>query len=142
LKDAVLVDTGSGLSQTFWFRSGDLSVDLPAGFKSKFSQIFQYTNLSQAQWDTVSKIPDSDTSLTPDDFTMNESPSFSEPIIAHSVYGFHLMGRYPLFSVNHIYGMIYLDSAWRENGVFKVRIDVKINKNGENRFAASSSIAF
>jgi hypothetical protein len=142
LKDAVMVDTGSGLSQSFWFRSGDLSVDLPPGFQTKFSQIFQYANITQTQWDTVSKIPDSDTSLTPNDFTMNETPAFTTPLIAHSVYGFYLLGRYPLYSANRVYGMIYLDSTWRENGVFKARIDVKINKNGENRFANNNSITF
>jgi hypothetical protein len=58
------------------------------------------------------------------------------------VFGFYLAGRYPTYSSNRVYGMIYLDSAYEESGVFKLKFDVKINKKGENRFAKTTSITF
>lgn len=136
LKDAVLVDSAQA-SENFYFRSGHLSVDMPAGFQTRFSEVFQYRNITQGQWDTIKVIPDSDTNLTPDDFTLNETPSFREPLNTHPVFGFYLAGRYLNYSVYHVYGMIYIDSVWRDNGVFKAKIDVKINKKGENRLAVN-----
>lgn len=133
-KDAVLTDTNSTV---FQFRSGDLSLlDMPPGFMTSFKDIFEYTNITQAQFDTaVTRIPDTDSNLTPQDFTSDITSSFTAPLASHPVFGFCLTGRYQVFAPKYVFGMIYLDSAWRENDVFKLRFDVKINKNGENRFA-------
>ncbi|RPI15796.1 MAG: hypothetical protein EHM58_13350 [Ignavibacteriae bacterium] len=139
-KDAVLVDSG-GASTVFYFRSGDLSLlDMPLGFQTNFKTIFEYPNITQAQFDTLTVIPDSDTTLTPSDFTLDQTSSFGDPLSSHPVFGFYLAGRYPTYSSNQVYGMIYLDSAWRDNGVYKLKFDVKINKNGENRFLKNSNI--
>jgi len=140
-KDVVLVDL-NGQSTDFYFRSGDLSLlDMPPGFATRFKTVFEYTNITQAQFDTLTVIPDSDTSLTPGDFTLDQTSSFIEPV-PHSVFGFYLAGRYPVYSSKQVYGMIYLDSSWRDNGVFMLKVDVKINKNGENRFVKNSIITY
>lgn len=133
IKDALLVDS-LGLSQNFYFRSGlESLLDVPVGLETKFKTIFEYTNITQAQFDTISRIPESE--LTPSDFADIRTSTFTDPLSAHPVFGFYLTGRYPTFSTHHVYGMIYLDSVWRDNnGVFKLKFDVKINKNGENRF--------
>lgn len=131
-KDAVLVDS-AGMSYNFYLRSGDMSIDAP-GYQTRFKQ-FVYTNLTQNAFDTVSVIPDSDTTLNENDFTSDDTPYFNEPLQNHSVYGFYLKGKYiGGVTSKPVYGMIYLDSAWRESGNLKLRIDVKINVDGKNKF--------
>jgi hypothetical protein len=112
LKDAVLIDSAQ-LRTIFYFRSGDLSLlDVPPGLQTSFKDIFEYTDITQAQFDTaVTRIPDTDSNLTPEDFTSERTSSFIAPLTAHPVFGFYLAGRYPTFSAKHVYGIIYLDSA-------------------------------
>jgi hypothetical protein len=140
-KDAVLVDSAQ-MSANFYFRSGNLSIDMAPGYQTKFNQVFLYPNLTKTQWDTLSRIPGLDSNLKSADFTAGETPYFRDPLEAHTIFGFCLLGRYPLFSTNMAFGMIYIDSTWRENGVFKVKINIKINKNGKNSFAVNTSGTF
>jgi hypothetical protein len=55
------------------FQVGDLS-DIPVpGYQTRFAKILLYSNLSQSQFDTVKTMPDSDTSLTENDFTLDNT---------------------------------------------------------------------
>ncbi|RPI19814.1 MAG: hypothetical protein EHM58_00025 [Ignavibacteriae bacterium] len=134
LKDAVLVDYMDTLQslQMFYFRSGDKTIDA-AGFETRFKQ-YVYPNLTQSSFDTLTVIPDSDTTLNEQDFETDGTPTFNDPLQNHSVYGFYLKGKSTV-NIKPIYGMLYLDSAWRDNNnYFKLRFDVKLNTGGENSF--------
>lgn len=137
VKDAVLVDVPTPpLDTNFYFRSGDLSVDVP-GDRTRFK--FVYLDLTQAQFDTVTVIPDTDTTLDSTDFTLDQTDIFTEPLVTHNVWGFYLAGKFADGTTSkRVFGMLYLDFADRDPaqpGRFRLRFDVKINKNGENRFA-------
>lgn len=129
-KDAVLVDIDS---TTYFLRSGDLSLDIP-GFQARFKQ-FVYQDLTQAKFDTVKVIPDSDTTLTEADFESDRTANFTLPLTQHPVYGFYLKGKYDRgIWWKPVFGMVYIDSSWSESGATKFKVDVKINRAGENRF--------
>lgn len=134
-KDANLIDSIAFGDSVYYFRSGDLS-DFPTsvpGYKTRFKLIA--LQVSQAQFDTMKVIPDSDTTLTENDFTMDETNSFTAPLLFNTVYGFYLKGKYDnSLTSRPVYGMLYLDQAFNESTGFKLRFDVKINKLGLNNF--------
>ncbi len=134
-KDANLIDSISFGDSVYYFRSGDLS-DFPSsvpGYKTRFKLIA--LQVSQAQFDTMKVIPDSDTTLTENDFTMDNTNSFTAPLLFNTVYGFYLKGKYDSGVTSRpVYGMLYLDQAFNESTGFKLRFDVKINKLGLNNF--------
>ncbi|HEY3251885.1 MAG TPA: hypothetical protein VGK25_12305 [Ignavibacteria bacterium] len=135
IKDANLVDSIAFNDSAFYFRSGDLS-DIPVpGYQTKFAKILLYSNLTQDQFDTVKTMPDSDSLLTPDDFTLDITESFRTPQLVKPVYGFYLSGKYDLHVTPYrVFGLLYVDSTWVEPSGFKLRFDVKINKAGNNSF--------
>jgi hypothetical protein len=134
-KDANLIDSLFAGDSSYYFRSGELS-DFPSqvpGYRTKFMLVKLVS--SQAEFDTMKTIPDSDTTLTENDFTMNETNSFRAPILFHSVYAFYLKGKYDnSVTPNQVFGLLYLDEAFNESTGFKLRFDVKINKAGRNNF--------
>ena len=119
----------------YYFRSGELS-DFPSsvpGYRTRFKLIM--LQASQSQFDTMKVIPDTDTTLTENDFTSDNTGSFSEPLLFNSVYGFYLKGKFDNDVTPYpVYGMIYLEEAYNESTGFKLRFDVKINKEGRNQF--------
>lgn len=134
-KDANLIDSLFLGDSVFYFRSGDLS-DFPSvvpGYQTRFSLIaLQYT---QGEFDTMKVIPDSDTTLSENDFTMDATNSFSAPLLFNSVYGFYLKGKYDNDVTPYpVFGILYLENAYYDTTGFKLRFDVKINKEGKNRF--------
>lgn len=134
-KDIHLADSFS-LGERFYFRSGDLSLDVP-GYQTVFNS--PYADLTQAQFDTLTKIPDSDSQLDSTDFTQPDTQfwlDFIAPLAQHRVYGFYLKGKYAGgITPTRVYGVIYLKSAASIGlGNFTVTISVRINKNGENWF--------
>jgi hypothetical protein len=121
-KDAVLVDSLS-LDSNFSFRSGHLS-DIPVpGYQTRFS--FLYLDMTQAQFDSTTVIPDSNDSLSESDFTLDQTFGVNDNTTTHSVYGFYLKGRYDSgWSSKPVYGMLYIDKAQRVNGRFQLTIDI------------------
>lgn len=137
MKDANLIDSISFGDSSYYFRSGDLS-DFPVsvpGYQTRFKLINLIS--SQSQFDTMKVIPDTDTTLTENDFTMDETQSFRAPLVFNSVYGFYLKGKYDSgVTTNRVFGILYLDASFNESTGFKLRFDVKINKAGQNNFSS------
>ena len=133
-KDANLIDSISLGDSVYYFRSGELS-DFPSsvpGYRTRFKLIM--LQASQSQFDTMKVIPDTDTTLTENDFTSDNTGSFSAPLLFNSVYGFYLKGKFDNDVTPYpVYGMIYLEEAYNESTGFKLRFDVKINKEGRNK---------
>ncbi len=134
-KDANIADSLFVNDSVYYFRSGDLS-DFPSmvpGYRTRFVLIS--LNYTQAEFDTMKVIPDSDTTLNENDFTMDNTNSFRVPLLFHSVYGFYLKGKYDNnVTPNPVYGLLYLDESFNESTGFKLRFDIKINKEGKNKF--------
>ena len=134
-KDANLIDSISLGDSVYYFRSGDLS-DFPVsvpGYRTRFKLIM--LQASQSQFDTMKVIPDTDSTLTENDFTSDNTESFRAPLLFNTVYGFYLKGKYDdNVTPNQVFGILYLDEAFNESTGFKLRFDVKINKDGRNSF--------
>ncbi|NOS84383.1 MAG: hypothetical protein HOP31_04500 [Ignavibacteria bacterium] len=134
-KDANLIDSIGLGDSVYFFRSGDLS-DFPVsvpGYRTRFKLISLH--VSQSQFDTMKTIPDSDTTLTENDFTSDNTESFTAPLLFNTVYGFYLKGKFDNNVTPYpVYGMLYLEEAYNDTTGFKLRFDVKINKEGRNRF--------
>lgn len=129
-KDAILIDSAQ-LNQKFYFSSGDILNAV--GFKTGFIQ-YVYKNITQSCFDSITVIPDAD-SLVKEDFKDVSSGCFSDSIETHPVFGFFLSGKYNSGVTSMpVYGLIYVDSTWREENVLKLRFDIKLNKTGKNRF--------
>ena len=134
-KDANLIDSIGLGDSVYYFRSGDLS-DFPAsvpGYRTRFKLVM--LQASQSQFDTMKVIPDTDTTLSENDFTSDNTESFSAPLLFNTVYGFYLKGKFDNNVTPYpVYGLLYLDEAYNESTGFKLRFDVKINKEGRNQF--------
>ena len=134
-KDANLIDSIALGDSVYFFRSGDLS-DFPVsvpGYRTRFKLVM--LQASQTQFDTMKVIPDTDTTLTENDFTSDNTESFRAPLLFNTVYGFYLKGKYDNnVTPNKVFGLLYLDEAYNESTGFKLRFDVKINKSGKNNF--------
>ena len=134
-KDANLIDSLFAFDSVYYFRSGDLS-DFPRsvpGYQTRFRLV--QLQVTQSQFDTMKVIPDSDTTLTENDFLSDNTESFRAPLMFNSVYGFYLKGKYDNnVTPFRVFGLLYLDESFNEITGFKLRFDVKINKTGENRF--------
>lgn len=139
-KDAELVDS-AGTFMNYYLRSGHLS-DLPfAGFETRFNRI--YASMTQAQFDTITVIPDSDTTLGANDFTSDDTYGngawgyFNAPINlsdSKPVFSFWLKGKSANFLGVNVYGIIYPREA-SNPGTYRMSFEVKINTAGENDFA-------
>ncbi len=136
-KDANIADSLFVGDSVYYFRSGDLS-DLPSmvpGYQTRFVLISLQS--SQSQFDAMTTIPDSDTILTESDFTMDNTHSFTAPLLFNSVYGFYLKGKYDNdVTPYRVFGMLYLQESFNSAAGFQLRFDVKINKEGKNKFKA------
>jgi hypothetical protein len=130
MKDVILVDSFN-LGQRFYFVAGNAFG--PLGFETKFKN-FVYDNLTQYQFDTIKVIPDCD-SLCEDDFPDDYSGCFSDSIPARPVIGFYLEGKYESgYVYKPVYGVLYIDSTYRDSVNFSLRFDVKMNRAGQNDF--------
>jgi hypothetical protein len=138
-KDIQLRDS-NGTRNNFFFRSGDLAKRNP-GFLTKFGVVS--LNMKRKQFDTLTKIPNA--SSPPDtlyDFTYDPTitPYYFNPYdTTKQCISFYLKGRFPygLNGYRRIFGMFLVDSVYRTGvlpDTIKVRIKVKINKDGKNNF--------
>ena len=140
-KDANLVDS-NGTSFNFMLRSGD-AVDLHTvvqGFQTRFNRI--YASMTQAEFDTISVIPDSDTTLNANDFTSDDTYGsgawgyFNAPMSTSDskpVYSFWLKGKSENFLGVNVYGILYPREA-TNTGTFRMSFEVRINTKGLNDF--------
>jgi hypothetical protein len=144
-KDVQLVDS-SGTGSNFILRSGDLS-DLNSrvvGFQTRFNRI--YASMTPAQFDTITVIPDSDTSLNALDFTaddtygggawgyFNANINIGDPL---PVYSFWLKGKSESFTGVNVFGILIPREASNSSGTFRMSFEVKINTSGKNNFVHS-----
>jgi len=136
LKDANLLTNFTIADTTYYFASGDIFDNvssLLAGYQTKFR--LMYANLTQAQFDTLQAIPITDSVLSENDFTLEGTQSVGIPLAVKPVYGFYLKGKYDNSYVpKQVFGIMLIDSTFKDAGGAKVRFDVKINKNAENKF--------
>ena len=134
-KDANLIDSIALGDSVYYLRSGDLS-DFPVsvpGYRTRFKLVM--LQASQSQFDTMKVIPDSDTTLSENDFTADNTGSFTAPLLFNTVYGFYLKGKFDENVTPYpVYGLLYLEEAYNESTGFKLKFDIKINKEGRNRF--------
>lgn len=134
-KDANLIDSIALGDSVYYLRSGDLS-DFPVsvpGYRTRFKLVM--LQASQSQFDTMKVIPDSDTTLSENDFTADNTGSFTAPLLFNTVYGFYLKGKFDDNVTPYpVYGLLYLEEAYNESTGFKLKFDIKINKEGRNRF--------
>lgn len=130
----------AGTGNNFFLRSGDFTEQL-TGFQTKFSHALKnplnnsYTFTKQ-QFDTLSRYYTVDGNIDPvRDFTEDRTPSFNEtPNMPNSVYSFWLNGRN---LSPPAYGMFFLNYSFIDTiaqNQFKLIIDVKVNRGGQNLF--------
>jgi hypothetical protein len=140
-KDMELIDSVNSF-HNFYFRSGDISL-VAIGYKTRFNR--PYRDMTSDKFDTLSVIPDSDTLLTPNDFTQNDTYGggdwgyFNFNQTTQPVYGFYLQGRNT--GNKYIYGVFHvksIDSLFTvvpdSSAGIKATIDIKLNTAGNNHF--------
>jgi hypothetical protein len=137
-KDMTLRDSVNTF-QNFYFRSGDLTVDVP-GFQTRFYKIFN--DYTQVQFDSLKSI-DAGTTLDSLDFTQDDTRGgdngvwgyFNAPLTSKPVYSFYLKGKFAAgVTAKRIYGVIYFKEAVLGTNTFSLTFDVRLNKNGDNWF--------
>ncbi len=140
-KDMELIDFQNDTTN-FYFRSGDMSF-LAIGTKTRFNRI--YDNIDTTTFDTLSVIPDSDTNLTPLDFTSDDTYNngawgyFAIDQVEQPVFSFYLQGR-NTNGTTFYYGMFHVKKIDQVSSVtppsngIKITIDIKLNKAGKNKF--------
>ena len=138
-KDANIADSLFVGDSVYYFRSGDLS-DMPSmvpGYQTRF--VLVSLQSSQSQFDAMTSMPDSDTILTESDFTMDNTHSFTAPLLFNSVYGFYLKGKFDNdVTPYRVFGLLYLQESFNTPSGFQLRFDVKINKEGKNIFKSQN----
>ena len=136
-KDIQMRDS-SGMRLNFFLRSGDLALRIP-GYETDFGQFIAYDNISESEFDTLSKITNLGTTLEPSDFTRQSTEEYSNPkyiktpLTQNTVYSFYLIGKNQSQGVT-VYGMLRLRSAYISGNEFHLAVDVKINTAGQNQF--------
>ena len=136
-KDIQLRDS-SGMRINFFLRSGDLALRIP-GYETDFGQDIAYANISESEFDTLSKITNLGTTLEPSDFYRQSTEEYSNPkyikapLTQNTVYSFYLIGKRQSQGIT-VYGMLRLRSATIQGNEFRLAVDVKINIAGQNQF--------
>lgn len=118
----------------FQFRSSNLDQYQP-GYITKLGN--SLGSFTKTEFDTLAMYYGASEPLTDADFPRDRTNYFYTPLTELSVIPFYLVGRYyqdP--NLPKIYGLLYIKSTWLEpgNNRFMVKVDVKINKNGQNYF--------
>jgi hypothetical protein len=143
-KDMELIDNQNDTTN-FYFRTGNLTKDA-IGFQVRFNR--PYHDLDSIGFDSLSVIPDSDTLLTPADFTQDDTYGggawsyFNLGMLEKPVYSFYLAGKFNYNQTGgyRVYGVFHVKSIetvyaplYNSYGV-KITIDIKLNKAGKNNF--------
>ena len=120
------------LGQRFQFRSA-FNDQVNIGLETKFGN--SLGNFTKYQFDTLKMIYGANEPLNENDFPLTKTPYFTAPLAENSVYPFYLKGRTALNPGSHsIYGLLYLEAAWIDQGTLNVRLDIKENRSGQNYF--------
>ncbi|MBX7044832.1 MAG: hypothetical protein K1X86_03260 [Ignavibacteria bacterium] len=140
-RDIEMADS-MGLSQRYLIRSGtgDITLDhMDIGRETKFAKQFSSKNMTQAQFDAVTKIDDSNNSLDSTDFTSHSTSYFGKSFTAddYRLYGVFLKGKSSSLP-KPVFGLMYLKSLDTlivgGNMSLRLTFDVKLNTNGQNDF--------
>lgn len=131
-RDIQLADS-AGMSSNFYFRSGDLA-KLMAGKETKFTDLIQNPSggydFSKVQFDSLKTIYNGKI-LDANDFPTDRTMYFNSPLSTRFVFGVFLKGRN---LVPPVYGLVYVEALYSENGMYHARIYIKTNRNGTNLF--------
>ncbi len=131
-KDIQMRDS-AGTSSNFYFRSGDLA-KLMAGKETKFTDLIQNPSggydFTKVQFDSLKTIYNGKI-LDANDFPMDRTMYFNSPLSTRFVFGVFLKGRNLLPPV---YGLVYVEALYFDNGMYHARIYIKTNRNGTNLF--------
>jgi hypothetical protein len=121
--------------QNFHITSGFFSYPTQ-GLESYFTQRL-YQSITQPDFDTLSKIDVGNRPINPDiDFPNYGTNSFRANSFSNEVYGFYLRGRnYQGYQYN-VYGLLRINNFYFDNGsnLYKLLVDLKINRKGQNYF--------
>jgi|WetSurMetagenome_2_1015567.scaffolds.fasta_scaffold71324_2 hypothetical protein len=124
-----------GERTNFQIRTGDLVDDKRfAGLQTKFD--FIYYDLSKSRFDTLKKMYYDHTVDPLTDFPYNNTDYYILPLTTKPVWAFYLKGRYD-YGYNQgrrIYGLLQIDSLYNLNDTFRIKLNIKINKNGTDQF--------
>jgi hypothetical protein len=131
-KDAQFYDIG-GNRTDFIIRTGDL-VKNYMGLQSKFD--FIYYDLSNARFDTLSKMYYDHTVNPLTDFPYATTDTMLVSITNKPVWAFYLKGRFDggWNQNKKVYGLFQIDSLYLDNDTFRIRLNIKINKNETDQF--------
>lgn len=136
-KDVIFRDTLVGTETLFYIRSANMDVIVP-GNETWFSRTLEQT-FTKAQFDTLTKFPTADGTLSESDFPYHEGmDKFFNLGIQQNICAFYLKGRYQ-GSAYRIYGLLYIDSVWYESNIRKILVHIKINKMADNNFNPNST---
>jgi len=119
----------------FYLTHGGYSYPI-TGIASYFTQRL-YSSLTQQQFDTLSKIDVGNRPINPDaDFPYERTNSYKTAGFSNEVYGFYLEGRKLLGYQFNVYGLIRINNFYFDNSdnLYKIVLDVKVNRFGENYF--------
>ncbi|HEY5125016.1 MAG TPA: hypothetical protein VIK14_14885 [Ignavibacteria bacterium] len=132
LKDAQFYDS-LGERTRFQIRTGDMVKNF-MGLQTKFDWISN--NYSKAQFDTLSKMYYDHTVNPNIDFPYANTDYYTVPLANKPVWSFYLIGRYAggFNQGKRVYGMFQIDSLYLDNDTFRIRLNIKINKNETDQF--------
>lgn len=130
-RDLDLKDS-SGLAINFRLVSSHLDPALLSFITKVGGSLGSYT---KTQFDALDKINGFGDSIPDSYFSNYNTDYFSVPLVENSVYPVYLYGRYILYP-NQIktVGLLYIKNTYIDNGIFKMIIDLKVNRNGINYF--------
>lgn len=140
-RDVEMADS-VGLSERYLIRSGtgDIFLDNRAiGKETRFAKQFTSQNMTQAQFDAVSRIDDSNNNLDSTDFTSYSTSYFGRTFTSadYRLYGVFLKERSAGLP-KPIFGLMYLKNVETitvgGSPSLKLTFDVKLNTNGQNEF--------
>jgi hypothetical protein len=124
-RDVDLRDS-AGARLKFRLVSAYSSGQIPVGLSTKFADSVGY--FAKSEFDTLAMFYGASVPISPNDFQRTKTNWFYASLQGSPVYPFYLEGR------GSIYGLLYIKSAYIENSIFNLIVDVKINTNGQNYF--------
>jgi hypothetical protein len=134
-KDINMRDSFS-TGHNFFLRSGDQSLN-PVGYKCLFNS--HYSNMTKANFDTISVIPVGHDPLVQSDFPSLDTRQwgyFDVGLGQGRVYDFYLVGKFNANQTEHqVFGILYLEQGFSSIiAGFKEVVWVRINTDGRNHF--------
>jgi hypothetical protein len=135
-KDVQIRDTIVGSDTLIYLRSGDQDFNF-LGYQTWFSNRY-VLDLTKSQFDTLSAYWTEDGLKRPEDRDFPNHNGLEYYInvndFHNSVWYFYLRGRWPGEPAKRTYGVMFINSAWNEAGLRKIRVYIKINMAGDYIF--------